>query len=88
MRDIIEVVTSLDIETSAVIVNDQLGRGRTTRTLVVIKLLQDWMRTGGQPKAKRSDRQSYVVINNLLRVVRNGFEVRPLFSSLLVRKRH
>jgi len=46
------------------------------------------MRTGGQPKAKRSDRQSYVVINNLLRVVRNGFEVRALFSSLLVRRRH
>ncbi|GAA6056946.1 hypothetical protein JCM3770_007157 [Rhodotorula araucariae] len=87
LRDIIEVVTALDLDHSAVIVNDQLGRGRTTRTLVTIKLLQDWMRTatatGQTPRAKRSDRQSYVVINNLLRVVRNGFEVKNAVDAAI-----
>lgn len=75
MRDIIEVVTELDMDESAIIVNDQLGRGRTTRTLVIIKLLQDWLRSGGKVAAPRSTRPSYTVINNLLRVIKNGFEV-------------
>lgn len=75
VRDIIEVVTELDMDESAIIVNDQLGRGRTTRTLVIIKLLQDWLRSGGKPAAPRSTRPSYTVINNLLRVIKNGFEV-------------
>ncbi|BGP42410.1 hypothetical protein JCM10450v2_006504 [Rhodotorula kratochvilovae] len=83
LRDIIEVVTALDMDHSAVIVNDQLGRGRTTRTLVIITLLQDWMRSGGQIRARRSDRQSYVVINNLLRVVRNGFEVKNAVDAAI-----
>lgn len=63
------------MDESAIIVNDQLGRGRTTRTLVIIKLLQDWIRNGGKMTAPRSERSSYTVINNLLRVVKNGFEV-------------
>lgn len=75
VREIIEVVTELDMHESAIIVNDQLGRGRTTRTLVIIKLLQDWFRSGGKISAPRSERPSYTVINNLLRVVKNGFEV-------------
>ncbi|KAG0660956.1 hypothetical protein C6P46_004229 [Rhodotorula mucilaginosa] len=76
LRDIIEVVTELDMDESAIIVNDQLGRGRTTRTLVIIKLLQDWLRSGGKVAAPRSTRPSYTVINNLLRVIKNGFEVK------------
>ena len=75
MRDIIEVVTELDMDESAIIVNDQLGRGRTTRTLGLIKLLHDWLRSGGKVAAPRSTRPSYTVINNLLRVIKNGFEV-------------
>lgn len=75
VRDIIEVVTELDMDSSAILVNDQLGRGRTTRTLVIIKLLQDWLRHGGKHHAPKSSRPSFAIINNLLRVIRNGFEV-------------
>jgi hypothetical protein len=52
------------------------GRGRATRTLIVIYLLREWMKNGGKYAAPRSERPGYTVINNLLRVVRNGFEVR------------
>ncbi|GJN93415.1 hypothetical protein Rhopal_006470-T1 [Rhodotorula paludigena] len=76
LRDIIEVVTELDMDSSAILVNDQLGRGRTTRTLVIIKLLQDWLRHGGKHHAPKSSRPSFAIINNLLRVIRNGFEVK------------
>ncbi|GAA6033114.1 hypothetical protein JCM8097_002951 [Rhodosporidiobolus ruineniae] len=83
LREIIEMVTQLDLNEAAIIVNDQLGRGRTTRTLVIIKLLQDWMRDGGKATAPPSDRPSYTVINNLLRVVRNGFEVKNAVDAAI-----
>ncbi|POY76292.1 hypothetical protein BMF94_0487 [Rhodotorula taiwanensis] len=83
LREIIEVVTELDMHESAIIVNDQLGRGRTTRTLVIIKLLQDWFRSGGKISAPRSERPSYTVINNLLRVVKNGFEVKNAVDAAI-----
>uniref|UniRef100_A0A0K3CRK6 BY PROTMAP: gi/472580415/gb/EMS18219.1/ metal ion binding protein [Rhodosporidium toruloides NP11] gi/647403677/emb/CDR49761.1/ RHTO0S32e00298g1_1 [Rhodosporidium toruloides] n=1 Tax=Rhodotorula toruloides TaxID=5286 RepID=A0A0K3CRK6_RHOTO len=83
LRDIIETVTELDMDESAIVVNDQLGRGRTTRTLVIIKLLQDWLRHNGKFVAPRSDRPSYTVINNLLRVVRNGFEIKNAVDAAI-----
>ncbi|GAA5911266.1 hypothetical protein JCM6882_004080 [Rhodosporidiobolus microsporus] len=83
LREIIETVSSLDLNESAIIVNDQLGRGRTTRTLVIIRILQDWLRNNGKFTAPPSERQSYTVINNLLRVVRNGFEVKNAVDAAI-----
>ncbi|GAA5826021.1 hypothetical protein JCM11251_000094 [Rhodosporidiobolus azoricus] len=83
LREIIETVSDLDLNESAIIVNDQLGRGRTTRTLVIIRILQDWLRNGGKFTAPPSQRQSYTVINNLLRVVRNGFEVKNAVDAAI-----
>ncbi|BGP13466.1 hypothetical protein JCM10213v2_001386 [Rhodosporidiobolus nylandii] len=83
LREIIETVTQLDVNNSAIIVNDQLGRGRATRTLVVIKILQDWIRNGGKLEAPPTERPSYTIINNLLRVVRNGFEVKNAVDAAI-----
>ncbi|GAA6022381.1 hypothetical protein JCM10207_004746 [Rhodosporidiobolus poonsookiae] len=83
LKDIIETVSQLDPNESAIVVNDQLGRGRTTRTLVIIKILQDWLSNGGKITAPRSTRPSYTIINNLLRVVRNGFEVKNAVDAAI-----
>ncbi|GAA5856222.1 hypothetical protein JCM8547_000828 [Rhodosporidiobolus lusitaniae] len=83
LREIIQTVTQLDPNESAIVVNDQLGRGRATRTLVIIKMLQNWMRAGGKPVAPPSDRPSYTVVNNLLRVIRNGFEVKNAVDAAI-----
>ncbi|GAA5966606.1 hypothetical protein JCM21900_001467 [Sporobolomyces salmonicolor] len=75
LREILETVTLMDSD-DAIIVNDQLGRGRTTRTLVIITLVLNWLRHGGKG-APRSHRYSYTVINNLLRAVpHTGAEVK------------
>ncbi|GAA5990599.1 hypothetical protein JCM11641_007799 [Rhodosporidiobolus odoratus] len=83
LREIVQMVTELDMNESAIVVNDQLGRGRATRTLVIIKILQDWIRNNGQTTAPPSQRASYTVINNLLRVVRNGFEVKNAVDAAI-----
>ncbi|GAA5932545.1 uncharacterized protein JCM15063_001257, partial [Sporobolomyces koalae] len=82
LRDILETVTTASPD-DALIVNDQLGRGRTTRTLVVIKMVTNWLRHGAK-RAPRSKRYSYTVINNLLRAVpRTGQEVKDAVDEAI-----
>ncbi|ORY84702.1 inositol hexakisphosphate-domain-containing protein [Leucosporidium creatinivorum] len=84
VRELVEIVAQLDNteEQGAVIVNCQLGRGRSTRAQVIITLVQRWLRSEGMGlvgsggKGKRSSRYSYTVINNLLRTIRSGQEVK------------
>lgn len=66
VRELVEIVAQLDTEEGAVIVNCQLGRGRSTRAQVIITLVQRWLRSEGAGlvgssggKGKRSSRYSY-----------------------------
>lgn len=65
MRDLVEIVAPLDVDSSAVIVNCQLGRGRSTRAQVIVTLVQRWLRSAGRglhadsSDATRSTRYSY-----------------------------
>ncbi|GAA6059315.1 hypothetical protein JCM10212_005895 [Sporobolomyces blumeae] len=82
LREILETVTTVSPD-DALIVNDQLGRGRTTRTLVIIKMVTSWLRNGGKG-APRSNRYSYTVINNLLRAIpRTGQEVKDAVDEAI-----
>lgn len=66
-----------------------LGRGRSTRTQVIITLVQQWIRSGGHrlptsgPDSPRSTRYSYTVINNLLRVIRSGQEIKSAVDAAI-----
>lgn len=83
-QEIVDIVAQLDPnpKNSAIVVNCQLGRGRSTRAQVIITLVQRWLRAGGHrlptqsPDIPRSARYSYTVINNLLRTIRWGQEVK------------
>lgn len=64
MRDLVEIVAQLDVESSAIIVNCQLGRGRSTRAQIIITLVQRWLRSAGTglhtgDGSTRSNRPSY-----------------------------
>lgn len=82
VREIVEIVAQLDVDRSAIIVNCQLGRGRSTRAQVLITLVQRWIKAAGHRlpttarDSPRSTRLSYTVINNLLRTIRSGQEVK------------
>jgi hypothetical protein len=81
-------VASKDYDTSAIIVNCQLGRGRSTLTQVLILLIQSWLRAGGRRAAfahakGEAKSVSYQVINNLLRVIRHGREIKITVDSAI-----
>ncbi|SCV73360.1 BQ2448_7286 [Microbotryum intermedium] len=86
VQEIIEIVVRLPVDETALIVNCQLGRGRSTRAQIIITLVQKWMRSKGQgwsSEGARSTRYSYTVINNLLRTIRSGQEVKAAVDEAI-----
>ena len=82
------------------LVNCQLGRGRSTLASVALTVVRRWLRAGGKKRwlgnyAGESKRISYQIINvrahlelelttqNLLRVVRNGKEVKAAVDTAI-----
>ncbi|THH21421.1 hypothetical protein EW146_g157 [Bondarzewia mesenterica] len=84
--ELIDMVLSANMTHAPIVVNDQLGRGRSTLTSIILVLIQQWLERGRSPptltrslsienvsvKDHRVRRQSYEIINNLLRVIRKG----------------
>lgn len=72
LTQLLEVCQRTDLETSAIILNDQLGRGRSSTTAVIVLLIERWMRQGrdsvvslngmtprkGRPEASRKQTNS------------------------------
>lgn len=66
------------------------GRGRSTRALILIALVQRWLLTTSHrlPQSKiynppQSSRYSYTVINNLLRTIRSGQEIKSTVDEVI-----
>ncbi|RPD74988.1 hypothetical protein L226DRAFT_508637 [Lentinus tigrinus ALCF2SS1-7] len=87
---LIEVMIRSNATGAPVVINCQLGRGRSTLTSVILLLIQQWLARatrvrdpatpGPLQRSMTNDliiphhntRQSYQIINNLLRVIRKG----------------
>ncbi|KAI0303565.1 inositol hexakisphosphate-domain-containing protein [Multifurca ochricompacta] len=105
--ELIAVMLSPNMARTPIVVNDQLGRGRSTLTSIILILLQKWLArpvppstsswSGNRPlstlgsvlsfDAHSGDppirRQSYQVINNLLRVIRKGPAVKEAVDDAI-----
>ncbi|KAI0264344.1 inositol hexakisphosphate-domain-containing protein [Gloeopeniophorella convolvens] len=104
--ELIAVMLSPNMAHTPIVVNDQLGRGRSTLTSIILILLQQWIsRPTFQPTTPRAishslstmsvptldnpagespiRRQSYQVINNLLRVIRKGPAVKAAVDDAI-----
>jgi len=88
IKDLIGIVS--DAEPGApFIVNCQLGRGRSTLTMVCILLIQQWLAHGGGKFAfaevsnRKPSRWSYQTINNLIRVMRNGRGIKTAVDAAI-----
>jgi len=46
LTELLELYMRTDLDTSAFILNDQLGRGRSSTTAVIVLLIQRWLRRG------------------------------------------
>jgi protein-tyrosine phosphatase len=100
--ELIAVMLGRDMTHTPIVVNDQLGRGRSTLTSIILILLQQWLASPMPPSPRISRRrlsifaapdvqsgdplirrQSYPVINNLLRVIRKGPAVKDAVDDAI-----
>ncbi|KAJ2917433.1 hypothetical protein MD484_g2993, partial [Candolleomyces efflorescens] len=108
IQDLIEIVLRAGANTP-IVVNCQLGRGRSTLASIILVLIRQWLQANlavtpaptSRPPPLRSmsmasahresgfevltskPRQSYTVINNLLRVVRRGHAVKTAVDDAI-----
>ncbi|KAJ1307486.1 hypothetical protein OPQ81_001585 [Rhizoctonia solani] len=101
-----DVVIRTDSERTPIILNCQLGRGRSTVASIVVLLLQEWLKSGRGRAHARTPRRgmsmlsvpsrererdvtepkprlSYQIINNLLRVIRRGPDVKRIVDDAI-----
>ncbi|KAH0833089.1 inositol hexakisphosphate-domain-containing protein [Lanmaoa asiatica] len=107
ISELMELVVRTDSMSTAIVVNCQLGRGRSTLTSVLILLIQQWLKDS-RPLAQASPRllsgsrslstsvprteeqpvnwrQSYQVMDNFLRIVRQGPVVKNAVDEVIDR---
>ncbi|KAI0649419.1 inositol hexakisphosphate-domain-containing protein [Trametes meyenii] len=110
LSELIEVMIRCNTSEAPIVVNCQLGRGRSTLTAVILLLIQEWLARATRLRdpstpgpVKRSltasssiatvdnlvphhaPRQSYQIINNLLRVIRKGPKVKQAVDDAIDR---
>ncbi|CAK9780633.1 hypothetical protein CC85DRAFT_329266 [Cutaneotrichosporon oleaginosum] len=102
ITSLLEICTRIDLDQTAIILNDQLGRGRSSNTAAVILLIQRWIKRSqdshapSTPASRRnasrnrlalqpSSKTSWQIINSVLRVVRNGLEVKRIVDDAIDR---
>ncbi|EPT01640.1 hypothetical protein FOMPIDRAFT_1119753 [Fomitopsis schrenkii] len=108
LSDLIDVMVRNSASRAPIVINCQLGRGRSTLTAVILLLIQQWLERAAEHYAAQSPRkptrplpcnvsipqadghnthhrprQSYQVINNLLRVVRRGPAVKSTVDDAI-----
>lgn len=86
VNDLIRVVLYSYNVRLPIVVNCQLGRGRTTLVSILILLIERWMDGTPPPSPSKSDnRLTYHVINSLLRVIPHGQENKRLVDDAIDR---
>ncbi|QRV75009.1 paladin [Ceratobasidium sp. AG-Ba] len=106
IESLVDVVINTDSERTPIVLNCQLGRGRSTIASIVVLLLQEWLRStrGRAPSRtprrgltmlsmsiererdgnkKSLPRHSYQIINNLLRVIKRGPDVKRIVDDAI-----
>ncbi|KAG8748240.1 hypothetical protein FRC10_007629 [Ceratobasidium sp. 414] len=105
IESLVDVVIRTDSERTPIVLNCQLGRGRSTIASIVVLLLQEWLKSSRGRAPSRTPRRgmtmlsmpsiererengkkppprlSYQIINNLLRVIKRGPDVKRMVDD-------
>ncbi|GAA5805134.1 inositol hexakisphosphate-domain-containing protein [Helicostylum pulchrum] len=68
------LVTGVDLSKTAIIMNCQVGLGRSTTGTIIATLLTRWMRPTVSLPPSNTTYPNYQIINSLLRVIKRGLE--------------
>ncbi|KAL7424934.1 hypothetical protein Q5752_000621 [Cryptotrichosporon argae] len=94
ITELLDLCVHNDLSKTAIILNDQLGRGRSSTAAVIVLLIQRWLRdgqeTGARPDMPRCQtaavpKTSWQIINSCLRVIRNGLKVKRVVDEAIDR---
>ncbi|RCI07158.1 hypothetical protein CU098_013780 [Rhizopus stolonifer] len=82
LDDLTSLVTGVDLSKTAIIMNCQVGLGRSTTGTIIASLLTRWIRP--RNKATCLPRYpNYQIINSLLRVIKRGLENKQVVDAVI-----
>lgn len=79
------LVCSLNLEKCSLVLNCQIGRGRSTVGTVIASLVAHWLRgqSPGIEDSNSSERLNYSIINSLIRVIRDGLRCKRIVDRVI-----
>lgn len=83
VADLLHAVLECYDSNAPIVVNCQLGRGRTTLVSVLILLFERWLQGKKATSPADKPRSSYHVINSLLRVIPHGQEIKRMVDDAI-----
>ncbi|CAO0803096.1 unnamed protein product [Mucor circinelloides] len=85
--EIRNLITSTDLSKTALIMNCQVGLGRSTLGTVIATLITRWIKPShvkeGNDHRRKCQYLNYQIINSLLRVIKNGLEVKHTVDDVI-----
>ena len=90
LDDLVKIVASLNLSTTSVVLNCQIGMGRSTLGTILISLIMRWISksqsinvTTPATAVAQTSFVNYQVIHSLLRVIRNGIECKRVVDRII-----
>ncbi|KAJ3335694.1 hypothetical protein HDU93_004652 [Gonapodya sp. JEL0774] len=81
---ILRLIATSDLREVAFVLNCQVGLGRSTTGTVMASLVIHWLNgTKPVPSATQASHHSYPIIHSLLRVIRNGLEIKQVVDDAI-----
>jgi protein-tyrosine phosphatase len=80
---IIEILHNVDILNSAIILNCQIGIGRSTFGMIIAYLIFNWRHKSQLATDTAKKRLTFQVIHSLLRVIRNGIACKSIVDDAI-----
>ncbi|KAG2207019.1 hypothetical protein INT47_008488 [Mucor saturninus] len=80
------LISSTDLSKTALIMNCQVGLGRSTLGTIIATLITRWIKHDGSKPVdpyKKREYLNYQIINSLLRVIQNGLEIKRVVDHVI-----